>query len=87
MATVDSDKVVCGGIYAMIVAVLVNIIFLEDYKLYPITSNSLWFSAGHNRKVNLFSVELNSEDVTVKDCCNHRLAWKTQNILKSRVPE
>jgi hypothetical protein len=24
MATVDSDKVVCGGIYAMIVAVLVK---------------------------------------------------------------
>jgi hypothetical protein len=30
MATVDSDKVVCGGIHAMIVAVLVSpVIFLN----------------------------------------------------------
>jgi hypothetical protein len=26
MATVDSDKVVCGGVHAMIVAVLVQIV-------------------------------------------------------------
>jgi hypothetical protein len=30
MATVDSDKVVCGGIHAMIVAVLVCCVLIVD---------------------------------------------------------
>jgi hypothetical protein len=33
MATVDSDKVVCGGIHAMIVAVLVLDVVKNGYKL------------------------------------------------------
>jgi hypothetical protein len=31
MATVDSDKVVCGGIYAMTVAVLVIDVIRKEY--------------------------------------------------------
>jgi hypothetical protein len=34
MATVDSDKVVCGGIHAMIVAVLVEIILCTQLILH-----------------------------------------------------
>jgi hypothetical protein len=49
MATVDSDKVVCGGIHAMIVAVLVLSVLLGTFvlllatfkqKKYPINDNS-----------------------------------------------